>query len=113
MTRLFPLARCVLAALSVAWAPAGLAAPADVPAFDVAYRAWDVVGDVARQRGDPSLRGECGRTFQAAAVPALRRQAKPERDAAAVACVQQARALCANAAAARPPETARKCEEFR
>lgn len=83
------------------------------PAFDVAYRAWEVVGEISRYNRDPVIAGECGRTFQASVVPALRRQTRDEQAASALACVQQARALCSSRTVARGPASAKKCEEFR
>ena len=101
---------CLLALASV---HASAQAVAAAPPFDAAYRAWDVVSGIARHERDPALRGVCGQTFQVAAVPALRRQTKAQQDAAAAACHQQARALCASRAAARTAAIAGKCEEFR
>lgn len=111
----FPVGHClawllVLAAAGAVW-PVGAQPPAAVPPFDVAYRAWELVGDIARRDREPALAGECGRSFQAAAVPALRRQTKAQQDAAAVACQQQARTLCAERGG-RTPDTATRCREF-
>jgi hypothetical protein len=86
---------------------------AEAPAFDVAYRAWDAVTDVARHNRDPALGGECGRTFRPFVIPGLKRQTKEEQDAAASACVAAARALCGNAKLQRTGEMAKKCAEFR
>ena len=101
----------ILAAACAA-VPVGAQPPAAVPPFDVAYRAWELVGDIARRDGEPALAGECGRSFQAVAVPALRRQSKAQQDAAAVACQQRARALCAERGG-RTPGIAARCSEFR
>ena len=94
-----------------AWAQPQGAAPA--PSFEVAYRAWDVVTELARGNGDPAISGECGRTFRPFVIPGLRRQTRPEEDVSAAACVKAARAACANAGLRRSAETAKKCEEFR
>ena len=92
-------------------AAAQAAAPA--PSFEVAYRAWDVVTELARAHGDPGISGECGRTFRPFVIPGLRRQTRPEEDVAAAACVKAARAACANAAVRKSADSAKKCEEFR
>ena len=86
---------------------------APVPEFDVAYRAWDAVTDIARHNRDPGLSGECGRTFRPFVIPGLRRQTRQEQDVAAAACYAAARSACANARLQRTAEMARKCEEFR
>jgi hypothetical protein len=105
---------CVLALAGTGTGLGAAAQPAAAaPAFDVAYRAWEVVTGIARHDRDPALAGDCGKTFQAFAVPALRRQSKAQQDAAAVACHQQARALCASRSPAPTPDIASKCEEFR
>lgn len=83
------------------------------PPFDVAYRAWDVVTELARRNGDPAISGTCAKTFQAVAVPALRRQTRQQQDVAAAACVAAARAACLNSNLKTTAETARKCQEFR
>jgi hypothetical protein len=83
------------------------------PAFDVAYRAWDAVTDIARHNHDPNVGGECARTFRPFVIPGLRRQTNQEADAAATACYAAARSVCANASLQRTAEMARKCEEFR
>lgn len=89
------------------------AAAPPVPEFDVAYRAWDAVIDIARHNRDASISGECGRTFRPFVIPGLKRQTKPEQDIAAVACVQAARAACTNARLQKTADAVRKCEEFR
>lgn len=83
------------------------------PPFDVAFRAWEIVTQLARSSGDAAVSGTCGKTFQASAVPALRRQTRQEQDAAAVACVQAARAACTSATLRRPPDIEKQCGEFR
>jgi hypothetical protein len=88
-----------------------LAQPA--PGFDVAYRAWDVVTDIARHNGDPGLSGECGKTFRPFVIPGLKRQAKQDEDRAAAACYAAAHSACANARLRRTATIARKCEEFK
>ena len=96
----------------LAYAPgAWSATPA--PAFEVAYRAWDLVTELARGNGDPSISGECGKTFRPFVIPGLRRQTLPEEGAAAAASVEAARAACANTGLRRSAQTAKKCEEFR
>ncbi|MBC5781446.1 hypothetical protein H8N03_00735 [Ramlibacter sp. USB13] len=83
------------------------------PPFDVAYRAWDVVTELARSNGDPALSGECGRTFRPFVIPGLRMQNRQEQDQAAAACVAQARAVCGNAKVRKTTEEGKKCGEFR
>ncbi|WP_427915144.1 hypothetical protein ACPWT1_09605 [Ramlibacter sp. MMS24-I3-19] len=100
-------AAAILLLATDAWS----AAPA--PPFDVAYRAWDAVTDLARTNNDRTLSGECGRTFRPFVIPGLRRQTMPEQDAAAAACVEAARAACANGKLRRSADTQTKCEEFR
>jgi hypothetical protein len=79
----------------------------------VAYRAWDIVTELARRNADPGISGECGRTFRPFVIPGLRRQTKPEEDVAAAACVEAARSACTNARFRTSAETATKCREFR
>lgn len=104
-------AAALLAVCACLDAPAQSAALASD--FEVAYRAWDLVTEIARHNRDPALGGECARTFRSVAVPALRRQTKVEQDAAAAACHRQARALCANQGLARTSDIARKCAELK
>ena len=99
-------------AVILAYAPGARSATAP-PSFEVAYRAWDVVTELARGNGDPNVSGECGKTFRPFVIPGLRRQTKPEEGVAAAACVEAARAACANTGLRRSAETAKKCEEFR
>lgn len=105
------MAFAAFAAVLVQGAAAQPASPA--PPFDVAYRAWDAVTDIARHNRDAGLGGECGRTFRPFVIPGLKRQGKEEQDAAARACHAAAKSVCANARLQRTPEMARKCEEFR
>lgn len=84
-----------------------------VPEFDVAYRAWDAVTDIARHNRDPGISGECGKTFRPFVIPGLKRQAKQEQDLAAAACYATARSVCANTRLQRTADMARKCQEFR
>ena len=99
------------AAILVLAPAASSAAPA--PPFDVAYRAWDVVTDIARNNSAPTVSGECGKTFRPFVIPGLRRQTRQEQDIAAAACVEAARSACATSKLRRSAEAARKCEEFR
>jgi hypothetical protein len=101
-------ASVVAAALSL---PVAGAQPA--PAFDVAYRAWDAVTDMARHNRDPAISGECGKTFRPFVVPGLKGQTRQEQDVAASACVAAARVACANGKFQKTADIARKCEEFR
>ena len=89
------------------------AAAAPAPAFDVAYRAWDVVNEIARHNRDPGISGECGKTFRPFVIPGLKRQTKQDEDTAAEACFAAAKSVCANGRLQRTAEMARKCEEFR
>jgi hypothetical protein len=98
----------VLLALSLS---ARSATPA--PPYDVAYRAWDIVTDLARHNADPRISGECGKTFRPFVIPGLRRQSKEQEDAAATACVEAARSACTNSGLRIPAETAAKCREFK
>ena len=101
----------VFAGALVQGAAAQPAPPA--PPFEVAYRAWDAVTDIARHNRDAGLSGECGKTFRPFVIPGLKRQSKEEQDVAALACHAAAKSVCANARLQRTPEMARKCEEFR
>jgi len=99
-------------AMILAYAPSARSA-VPPPSFEVAYRAWDVVTELARNNGDPAISGECGKTFRPFVIPGLRRQTKPEEGVAAAACVEAARSACANTGLRTSAETAKKCEEFR
>ena len=83
------------------------------PSFEVAYRAWDVVTEIARHNRDPNIAGECGKTFRPFVIPGLKPQTKQDQDLAAGACHQAARSVCANGRLQRTADMARKCEEFR
>lgn len=83
------------------------------PAFDVAYRAWDLVTDLSKQRHDPAIGGECATTFRPFVIPGLKQQSKADQDVSARACVAAARAACADAKLPKPADIAKKCEEFR
>jgi len=102
-----------LAALAMLLIHAPMAHSAGAPPFDVAYRAWDAVTELARQNNDPRISGECGKTFRPFVVPGLRGQTLQERDVAAAACVDAASAACMNGQLRTSQKTARKCEEFR
>jgi hypothetical protein len=93
-------------------APAAGAAN-DPPPFDVAYRGWDVVTELARRNGDVGISGECGKTFRPFVSPGLRMQTRQEQDIAAAACVQAARSACRNGQLRTTPELVRRCDEFR
>jgi hypothetical protein len=101
----------LVAALFGAAAAAQTASPA--PPFDVAYRAWDAVTDIARHNHDPRIGGECGKSFRPFVIPGLKRQSVQEQDVAATACFAAARSVCANRGLQRTPDMAKKCEEFR
>ncbi|MCG2595438.1 hypothetical protein LZ009_21890 [Ramlibacter sp. XY19] len=88
-------------------------AHAEAPSFEVAYRAWDLVTELARTQRNPAISGECGKSFRPFVIPGLKRQSKEDEAVAAKACYDAARAACANPAFQRTPEFARKCEEFR
>jgi len=83
------------------------------PSFETAYRAWDVVTDIARHNRNPAISGECGRTFRPFVIPGLRRQSKQDQALAASACDAAARRACADGRLQRTADMARKCEEFR
>ena len=91
----------------------GARSASSVPPFDVAYRAWDVVTELARHNADPRISGECGKTFRPFVIPGLRRQTRQQEDVAAAACVKAARSACMDTRLRTPAETARKCQEFR
>jgi hypothetical protein len=93
-------------------APGARSAP-PAPPFDVAYRAWDVVTELARHNADPSISGECGKTFRPFVIPGLRRQTRQEQDVAAAACFEAARSACTNSNIRRSAGAARNCQEFR
>lgn len=98
----------VLLALAPGAWPASAAPP-----FDVAYRAWDVVTELARLDADPRISGDCGKTFRPFVIPTLRRQTRQQEDVAARACVEAARSACRSTGLRMPAETALKCREFR
>jgi hypothetical protein len=91
----------------------GALAAAPAPPFDVAYRAWDAVTEIARHNADKRISGECGTSFRPFVTPALRRQTKEQEEAASAACVEAARSACANPRLAKPVDIAKKCQEFR
>jgi hypothetical protein len=103
------------AAITVVGCSAQAAAPAAAaaPPFDTAYRAWDVVTDLARRHRQPAISGECGKTFRPFVVPGLRGQSKQEQDQAAIACVGAARTACADATLRLDASIADRCREFR
>lgn len=104
---------CVTATVAVILLRAPGAHATAAPPFDVAYRAWDVVTELARHNSNPKISGECGKTFRPFVIPGLRRQTKQEEDVAAAACVDAAKSACMNGNLRTSAETARKCEEFR
>ncbi|GAB3762236.1 hypothetical protein GCM10028796_13620 [Ramlibacter monticola] len=99
-------------ALLLALAPRARSA-SPPPPFEVAYRAWDIVTELARSNGDPSISGECGKTFRPFVIPGLRRQTRQEQDVAATACFEAARSACINSKLRISAETVKKCEEFK
>ena len=105
------IAAAIVAAILCQVEGAHSAAPA--PGFDVAYRAWDVVTDIARHNRDPSISGECGKSFRPFVIPGLRRQTRQDEDLAAAACFDAARSACANGRLQRNVEIESKCKEFR
>lgn len=111
MTLLRPSALAA-AALLLAHAPGAQSAP-PAPPFDVAYRAWDVATELARDNRDPAISGECGKTFRPFVIPGLRMQSRQDQDVAATACVEVARAACANGKLRKSADVAAKCKEFR
>ena len=102
----------VAAALVLAHTPVAQAA-SPAPSFEVAYRAWDIVTELARSNGDPDISGACGKTFRPFVIPGLRRQTRQEEGVAAAACVEAARSACTSGKLRKPADTAKKCEEFR
>jgi hypothetical protein len=92
------------------------AAAAEDPApvsFELGYRAWDVVTDIARHNHKADLSGDCGTHFRPFVIPGLRPQSPAEQAAAAQACVRTARTVCADPALARTEEMAKKCSELK
>lgn len=89
------------------------AQPAAAVPFDVAYRAWDVVTDIARHNHASETSGDCGKQFRPFVIPGLHPQNRTEQAAIAQECVRIARSLCANLALERTREMERKCAEFR
>jgi hypothetical protein len=99
--------------LLIAVAGLCLAARAAAPAFDVAYRAWDVVTELSRNNHDPAIGGACAKTFRPFVIAGLKRQSKEDEAVAAQACLDAARSACANTRLQHTPDLARKCQEFR
>jgi hypothetical protein len=99
-------------ALVLAQALCARAAPPALP-FDVAYRAWHIVTELAREHRDASISGECGKTFRPFVIPGLRRQTAQEEGVAAAACVAAARTACTGGKLRLSAETESKCREFR
>ena len=112
MTSLRLLVAPGIAALLVLAPPSVFSAP-PAPPFDVAYRAWEVVTELARLNAQPEISGACAKTFRPFVIPGLRRQTLQEQDVAAVACVEAARAACMNSKLRTSAEIAQKCGEFR
>lgn len=108
-----PLCRSLSCVVALLCGPVLAQPAAPAPAFDVAYRAWEIVTELARQNRDPGISGECGRTFRPFVIPGLKMQSKQDQDRAATACYEAARSACANARLQRGQEVARKCGEFR
>jgi hypothetical protein len=109
----FPCRTAASVVAAILWHGAAAQPALPAPGFDVAYRAWDVVTDIARHNRDPGISGDCGKTFRPFVIPGLRRQTRQEQDIAAAACYDTARSVCANRRLQRTTEMARKCEEFR
>ena len=107
-----PHLRTAVAVVAVILAHAAAAQPA-APPFDVAYRAWDVLTEIARVNGDPGISGECGKTFRPFVIPGLRRQTRQEEDAAARVCVDAARTACMDTRLRSSAETVKKCVDLR
>ena len=104
----------VVAALALLLSHAPVAWPAPpAPPFDVAYRAWDVATELARDNGNPAISGECGRTFRPFVIPGLRMQSRQDQDVAATVCVEVARAACADGKLRKSADVVAKCREFR
>jgi hypothetical protein len=91
----------------------GARSASQAPPFDVAYRAWDVATDLARQNRDPNISGECAKTFRPFVSPGLRGQTKQEQEVAALACLESARSACMNSKLRTSADTAKKCVEFK
>lgn len=107
---LSPLALALaMASLPVAAQPV----PSPAPPFDVAYRSWDVVTEMAKQNRDPAIGGECAKTFRPFVIPGLKPQSRQDQDVSARACVAAATAACANNALKRDAQVAKNCAEFR
>lgn len=109
-------ARCYRVAVTLAVILAltpGARSASPAPPFDVAYRAWEVVTELARHNRDPNVSGECAKTFRPFVIPGLRRQTRQEQDVAAAACLEAARLACMNNTLRTSAETRKKCEEFR
>ncbi|HEX7892360.1 MAG TPA: hypothetical protein VF522_23620 [Ramlibacter sp.] len=99
-------------ALVLAHAAGAQSAP-PAPSFEVAYRAWAIATELARENGDPNIGGQCGKTFRPFVIPGLRMQNRQDQDVAATACVEAARSACANGKLRKSAETMTKCREFR
>ena len=106
------LAKAAALAMAVAHATAAQSAPPDT-SFEVGYRAWDIVTELARSNADPAISGECGKTFRPFVIPGLRRQTRQEEQLASTACREAARSACANDKLRKSGEMVKKCEEFR
>lgn len=104
--------RAAAAAVILVLASGARSAP-PAPPFEVAYRAWEVVTELARHNRDPTISGTCGKTFRPFVSPGLRGQTKAEQEVAAVACLEAARSACMNSKLRTSADTAKKCDEFR
>jgi hypothetical protein len=105
--------RSVAVITAVLLLPTGALSASSVPPFEVAYRAWELVTQLARRNADPGIGGQCARTFRPFVSAGLRMQTRQEQDIAAVSCLEAARSACASSKLRAAAETAKKCEEFR
>ena len=108
-----PLCKSTTVAAVLAVLAAGAQSASPVTPFELGYRAWEVVTEVARLNGDPKIGGECSRTFRPFVSPGLRGQTKQEQDVAAAACVEAVRSVCSNSKLRTSAEISGKCKEFR
>src|SRR3954470_20737153 len=89
------LAKAAALAMIAAQAAAAQSASPET-GFEIGYRAWELVTELARSNADPNISGECGKTFRPFVIPGLRRQTRQEEQLAAASCYEAARSACAN-----------------